>query len=78
LLPSHLQTTNQPPTTNHPAAAAGIIYVSDSELGWEPITKSWLARRTDSAQVEEAGGRGGLIAPFSTPLHDADATRQCS
>jgi hypothetical protein len=29
----------------------GIIYVSDSELGWEPITKSWLARRTDATQV---------------------------
>lgn len=30
---------------------AGIIYVSDTELGWEPIAKSWLARRTDAAQV---------------------------
>jgi len=24
---------------------AGIIYVSDSELGWEPVVKSWLAKR---------------------------------
>ena len=28
----------------------GIIYVSDTELGWEPIVKSWLAKR-DSAQA---------------------------
>lgn len=27
---------------------AGIIYVSDSELGWEPIVKSWLAKREPS------------------------------
>lgn len=24
---------------------AGIIYVSDTELGWEPVVKSWLQRR---------------------------------
>jgi dynein heavy chain len=24
---------------------AGIIYVSDTELGWEPVVKSWLAKR---------------------------------
>ena len=29
---------------------AGIIYVSDSELGWEPVIKSWLARR-DAAEA---------------------------
>jgi dynein heavy chain len=23
----------------------GIIYVSDTELGWEPALKSWLAKR---------------------------------
>lgn len=27
---------------------AGIIYVSDSELGWEPPVKSWLAKREQS------------------------------
>jgi len=27
---------------------AGIIYVSDVELGWEPVMKSWLARRDPS------------------------------
>lgn len=27
------------------AHPAGIIYVSDSELGWEPVVKSWLAKR---------------------------------
>ena len=30
---------------------AGIIYVSDVELGWEPVMKSWLARR-DRAEAE--------------------------
>ncbi|KIZ06068.1 Dynein gamma chain, flagellar outer arm [Monoraphidium neglectum] len=34
----------------------GIIYVSDSELGWEPITKSWLARRTDATQSQHLSG----------------------
>eukprot|EP00879_Flechtneria_rotunda_P026528 GHRR01028292.1.p1 GENE.GHRR01028292.1~~GHRR01028292.1.p1 ORF type:complete len:1302 (+),score=429.83 GHRR01028292.1:91-3906(+) len=29
---------------------AGIIYVSDTELGWEPVVKSWLAKR-DQAQA---------------------------
>ena len=24
---------------------AGIIYVSDTELGWEPVVKSWLAKK---------------------------------
>lgn len=24
---------------------SGIIYVSDTELGWEPVVKSWLAKR---------------------------------
>lgn len=28
----------------------GIIFVSDTELGWEPIVKSWLAKR-DTAQA---------------------------
>ena len=27
---------------------AGIIYVSDTELGWEPVMKSWLQRREPS------------------------------
>ncbi|CAD7698753.1 unnamed protein product [Ostreobium quekettii] len=26
---------------------AGIIYVSDCELGWKPVVKSWLQRRRD-------------------------------
>jgi dynein heavy chain len=26
---------------------AGIIYVSDTDLGWEPIVKAWLLRRPD-------------------------------
>lgn len=30
--------------------STGIIYVSDTELGWEPIVKSWLAKR-DSSQA---------------------------
>eukprot|EP00798_Chlamydomonas_sp_ICE-L_P031303 gene31303-6451_t len=30
---------------------AGIIYVSDTELGWEPVVKSWSARR-DAAEGE--------------------------
>mmetsp|Transcript_5388 Transcript_5388/g.12712 ORF Transcript_5388/g.12712 Transcript_5388/m.12712 type:complete len:4322 (-) Transcript_5388:507-13472(-) len=30
---------------------AGIIYVSDSELGWRPIVKSWMQRR-DPAEAE--------------------------
>ena len=38
--------TQQNNNTTH----QGIIYVSDSELGWEPIAKSWLARRPDAAQ----------------------------
>lgn len=33
---------------------AGIIYVSDTELGWEPVVKSWLQRRdpTEAAALE--------------------------
>ena len=27
---------------------AGIIYVSDSELGWQPVVESWLQKRKDS------------------------------
>ena len=51
------------PYLSHPA---GIIYVSASELGWEPVAKSWLARRTDAAQVRmlrpgDAGARWGCI-----------------
>lgn len=30
---------------------AGIIYVSDTELGWEPVVESWLAQRR-KAEVE--------------------------
>ncbi len=30
---------------------AGIIYVSDVELGWEPVMKSWLARRDQAEAV---------------------------
>ena len=26
---------------------AGIIYVSDSELGWQPVVASWLAARPE-------------------------------
>lgn len=37
----------------------GIIYVSESELGWEPVVKSWLARRTDTTQVREGAGGSG-------------------
>ena len=28
--------------------AAGIIYVSDTELGWQPLVASWLAKRKPS------------------------------
>ena len=33
---------------------AGIIYVSDTELGWEPVVKSWLQRRdpTEAALMQ--------------------------
>jgi dynein heavy chain len=34
---------------------AGIIYVSESELGWAPVAKSWLARRPDAAQAALLG-----------------------
>ncbi len=27
---------------------AGIIYVSDTELGWEPVVKSWLQKRENA------------------------------
>ena len=26
---------------------AGIIFVSDTELGWEPIVKSWLQKKKE-------------------------------
>lgn len=29
-------------------ATAGIIYVSDTELGWQPLVASWLAKRKPS------------------------------
>ncbi len=33
---------------------AGIIFVSETELGWEPVVKSWLQRRdaTESSLME--------------------------
>lgn len=36
---------NAPPAPPCLCVTVGIIYVSDSELGWEPVVKSWLARR---------------------------------
>lgn len=45
---------------------AGIIYVSDSELGWGPVAESWL-------QVRAAGRVGALQKPGRG---SADAT-QC-
>jgi dynein heavy chain len=43
-----LHAGTQPPRTKH--THTGIIYVSDTELGWEPVVKSWLAKR-DPSQV---------------------------
>eukprot|EP00928_Gymnodinium_smaydae_P031098 TRINITY_DN22944_c0_g2_i2.p1 TRINITY_DN22944_c0_g2~~TRINITY_DN22944_c0_g2_i2.p1 ORF type:complete len:3465 (-),score=972.42 TRINITY_DN22944_c0_g2_i2:18-9410(-) len=33
---------------------AGIIYVSASDLGWEPITQSWLLRRLELGATRQA------------------------
>lgn len=30
---------------------AGIIYVSETELGWQPVVTSWLARRAEPGQA---------------------------
>ena len=49
---------------------AGIIYVSDTELGWEPVVESWLAQRR-KAEVE-------AIRPCSTNTSTRCCTRSRS
>lgn len=52
-----------------PAAAvsrAGIIYVSDSELGWQPVVASWLQTRHE----KEAAALKPCFDKFVDPLFD--------
>jgi dynein heavy chain len=41
---------------------AGIIFVSDSDLGWLPLVKSWLMRRCDIAAVRQA--EADILQPY--------------
>ena len=45
---------------------AGIIYVSDSELGWEPVVASWIQKRKDP----EKAILPGLFKLYVQPLLD--------
>ncbi|GFR42148.1 hypothetical protein Agub_g3000 [Astrephomene gubernaculifera] len=49
LMSSAMKAMFEPENLNNASPAtvsrAGIIYVSDVELGWEPVVKSWLQRR---------------------------------
>ncbi|KAL4452763.1 hypothetical protein ABPG75_008425, partial [Micractinium tetrahymenae] len=45
---------------------AGIIYVSDSELGWGPVAASWLQARTEA----EAAALRPCFDKYVTPLLD--------
>jgi dynein heavy chain len=41
---------------------AGIIFVSDSDLGWLPLVKTWLMRRVDIAAVRQA--EADILQPY--------------
>ena len=45
---------------------AGIIYVSDSELGWQPVIASWLLTRPE----EEAAALKPCFDKFVDSLLD--------
>ncbi|PSC73956.1 flagellar outer dynein arm heavy chain gamma [Micractinium conductrix] len=45
---------------------AGIIYVSDSELGWQPVVASWLQARSEA----EAAALCPCFDKYVTPLLD--------
>ena len=45
---------------------AGIIYVSDSELGWQPVVASWLQGRPE----REAAALRPCFDKFVVPLLD--------
>lgn len=45
---------------------AGIIYVSDSELGWEPVVKSWLQTRSS----EESAALQPCFDKYVTAMMD--------
>ena len=43
---------------------AGIIYVSDSELGWEPVVASWLQRQLEAEASALRPCFDRLVAPL--------------
>lgn len=43
---------------------AGIIYVSDSELGWQPVVASWLQRRHEAEASALRPCFDRLVAPL--------------
>ena len=52
---------------------AGIIYVSDVELGWEPVAKSWLADRTNKfLRPADEEHLFPLLQKYVTPLLKAN------
>ena len=59
-------TRRPPPFTPNTVSRAGIIYVSDSELGWAPVVASWLARRPE----REAAALRPCFDKFVGPLLD--------
>lgn len=58
------------PNPTRPAAPAvsraGIIYVSDTELGWQPVVASWLQTRHE----REAAALRACFDKFVDPLFD--------
>uniref|UniRef100_A0A383W453 AAA+ ATPase domain-containing protein n=1 Tax=Tetradesmus obliquus TaxID=3088 RepID=A0A383W453_TETOB len=70
LMSSAMKAMFEPENLNNASPAtvsrAGIIYVSDTELGWEPVVKSWLAKR----DPQQAAGLQPCFDKYITRMLD--------